>query len=70
VSGDRSVCWFCDHFDFTPSSPGYSEWTPGSDASISCGKGVWEFDMQSEDEESFRSKLTTSTTCDKFKPRR
>jgi hypothetical protein len=66
---DRSVCWFCKYFNFTASSPGYSEWTPGNEASIDCDKDVWQMDLNEETEDSFREKLSTAATCDKFKAR-
>jgi len=69
VSADRSVCWFCKHFTFSPSQPGYSEWTPGSDAAIYCGKSVWDMDLENETEDSFREKLSTAAVCPKFEVR-
>jgi hypothetical protein len=36
------TCLFCKHFDIYESEPDYSEWTPGSDAQFTCGKGVFE----------------------------
>lgn len=32
------TCILCKHFRFIDGSPGYSEYTPGSDAYISCYK--------------------------------
>lgn len=66
---DRSACWFCKHFLFTPGERGYSEWTPGSQAAFDCLKDVWEIDLEDETEETFRQKLSTAATCPKFETR-
>lgn len=37
----KRLCIFCKYFEFEASSPGYSEYTPGSDVSMDCLKSVW-----------------------------
>ena len=37
----RKVCLLCEHFNFTGKQRGYSEYTPGYDASMNCTKGKW-----------------------------
>lgn len=39
----KQTCLGCMHFDFSSGSPGYSEWTPGSDAVIRCDLGYWDY---------------------------
>lgn len=36
------VCLFCKYFYFDGGSPGYSEYTPGCNASMCCNKGHWD----------------------------
>lgn len=38
MSEDKKLCWFCEHFKFYPSTPDWSEETPGSDACFECKK--------------------------------
>lgn len=37
-------CYHCKHFSYWTASPGYSENTPGSDATAHCGKSVWDYE--------------------------
>ena len=59
------TCLFCSHFYFDGGSPGHSEYTPGSDASIGCSKGVWDYEMYDMTND-FRRHMLTAQTCDKF----
>jgi hypothetical protein len=45
MSEPDRLCLWCKHFDLHTGSPGYSEWTPGSEFSIYCRKRVWDFDL-------------------------
>ncbi len=61
-------CYECRYFNFSPGSPGYSSWTPGSDLSFGCMKNIWSgFDIL--DESDFASKIKTAETCEKFEGR-
>lgn len=62
---DRSCCVNCHHFNFWPGDPGYSEFTPGSDMTISCAVGVWRADCDTFEAE-FRRLMRSSETCEKF----
>lgn len=66
---DRSTCWLCRHFYFDGGSPGYSDLTPGSNASFECDKGVWEIDLYQESEITMHEKLSTSQRCLYFEGR-
>lgn len=57
------ICATCRHFRFYCGSPGYSDWTPGSSASIECLKNHWEIDMEDETEEGYRRKQLTALRC-------
>jgi hypothetical protein len=62
------ICWSCRHIYFCPGEQGYSEWTPGSDFSLSCGKSFWEFDDIDDGLEQFREKLQSAERCAAFEP--
>lgn len=57
------VCATCQHFHFDAGSPHYSEWTPGSDCAIWCGKSHWSVDTTNETEQGYRRKQLTALTC-------
>lgn len=45
MHGDHvATCLCCANAYYSEGSPGYSEYTPGSPASMSCRRGRWEFD--------------------------
>ena len=60
------ACWFCPHFHYSNSDPGYSEMTPGSDFGMSCVKGKWDFDSDVDGQEEFGRKLMTANTCEHY----
>jgi hypothetical protein len=47
--GHRASCLCCQHIDWDREDPGYSEFTPGSPAEWSCGKGHWDLHHQGLD---------------------
>ena len=58
------LCVFCKHFDITDGEPGYSEWTPGSDMRIGCGKYLWSVEnMETGGPEKFRVEIKRAATC-------
>jgi hypothetical protein len=60
----EKLCVFCKHWDFYGGSQGYSEMTPGSDASMSCSKGHWErWCLHDTGESDFRRIILTAQTC-------
>lgn len=69
VARPDHVCWFCDHIIFSAGSPCYSEVTPGTDFSLECGRGYWEFDQYGDSLDDFREQLETAQRCADFKDR-
>lgn len=66
-----TVCWSCKHFSFSTGDSGYSEYTPGYDASMRCAKDVWNFSFTNGgSQEDLEKSLKTAETCTKFEPRR
>lgn len=62
-------CLFCEHFHFAPGSPDWSDNTPGIDIEIYCNKGVWDLDIHADTKFSFRRKMLTARSCDKYEER-
>jgi len=62
-------CLLCKHFYLISGSPGYSEYTPGSDLVIGCDRNVWEFDSSMTSEDEFLGFMNTANTCDRYEPR-
>ena len=62
------LCWWCAHFQYDSGSPGYSEWTPGTDFRMECGKKVWEFKMFVDGQDAFAAKLSAAQWCKDFTP--
>lgn len=56
------TCLFCEHYYISVGSPGYSEYTPGSDFSMDCNKGHWDF-KQYDTEAHYRGCLVTAQSC-------
>jgi hypothetical protein len=56
------TCIFCQHFYLSMASPGYSEYTPGSDFSMICLKDRWRFD-QFGTQEHYHSCLKSAEVC-------
>lgn len=68
-------CYHCRYFDFDAGSPGYSEMTPGDDASARCGKRMWHYQHVDGFERvvgrktfplTIREALDTGLTCPHF----
>lgn len=60
------LCWFCRHFDYDQGSPGYSELTPGEEASIGCLKDKWRFNFYHDDQAAFAAAIQYARKCDEF----
>ena len=60
------LCVFCKHWYFSGGERGYSEMTPGTDASMTCLKGHYDkkdirlLEMTTED---FRAAIEIAITC-------
>jgi len=73
--GER-LCVICRSFYFDGGSPGYSELTPGSDASMSCSAGMWDkkagcgyFDLTHiGSAKEYRELIRQAATCPLFSP--
>ena len=59
-------CLFCKYFVFTCGSPDWSEYTPGSDAEIYCGKNVFEIDLFGDSQKTYMNKMLTAKNCEYF----
>lgn len=64
----RLTCWECRLIEFNRAEGGYSEQTPGSDASLSCRKDHWSMDAWDDTEATLRAKIFTAETCADFEP--
>lgn len=62
-----NICLDCRYFEFYPFYPGYSEYTPGSDMSIGCGKDYW-CANECSSQEQFKEKMCSATTCKDYEP--
>ncbi len=63
---DKGACANCKHFCFATGDYGYSEYTPGWDAAMSCNRKHWKIDMFGDDEREVRRKLRMAETCKDF----
>lgn len=66
----EKLCVFCEHWQFDGGSAGYSELTPGTEASMNCGKGHYGrgftlVDMGGED--AFRAQILIARSCKDYK---
>ena len=69
----EKLCVFCKNWDFNGGDPGYSELTPGYDASMRCAKRMWDhpagkrktpfYLYQISNAASFREIIRTAETC-------
>lgn len=59
----EKLCVLCSHFCIWPGSPGYSEYTPGSDMTIQCGKYHWEMKNHDDGTGQFRRYNQQAETC-------
>ena len=61
-------CLFCDHCYMDTGESRYSEYTPGSDWSISCSKNVFsEQDGPDLTQKAFGELLMKAVTCEHYK---
>lgn len=60
------TCLLCKHFHWTVGDYGYSEYTPGYDATMGCGEKKWDIDFYEDYEPTFRKKMLQAETCDAF----
>jgi hypothetical protein len=60
------LCLLCEHWSFSPGDPGWSEVTPGWDATCECTRGHWALDMIQDNQDTFREKMQSATTCEEF----
>lgn len=60
------ICIFCKKFEFLNADGSYSDMTPGCEAEIRCGRGIWELDMFSDSEDEYRRKLLTAGSCNLY----
>lgn len=63
------ICWLCEYIYFSNGSPGYSDMTPGYDATLSCTKDYWEVNFFDDSLEEFRKKITSAERCADFRKR-
>jgi len=63
------TCLDCEHFYFQPFECGYSEYTPGCEASIGCYKDHWCF-SDCKTEEDYRNNMLSARECSDFKERK
>ncbi len=68
VSG--RICWECKHVYYSSGSEGYSDFTPGSDISLSCMKSYWELHNCSDTLADVRRKLLSAEHCADFESAR
>lgn len=66
---NERTCYACNNFWICSASAGYSEFTPGTNWSMSCIETVWEFDAENDNEVTFAKCLDTAKTCNLFKQR-
>ena len=59
------TCIDCEHWLFDSGEPGWSEYTPGVDASSSCRRGHWTMD-ENTTEDGYRDHLRTARKCKDF----
>ena len=58
-------CLYCKHCHVDGGSAGYSEWTPGSPAEISCEKSRWSMNDYAN-RKTLAKDLETAATCELF----
>ena len=63
MSEKIKACWFCRHFDYMMADAGYSEYTPGHEFMMSCGKNRWTFDAFTTGQDEFGAMLSSANTC-------
>jgi hypothetical protein len=66
VATPHRICWLCQHVVFECGEPGYSDYTPGSEFTLKCGEGYWEFDNFGDGLQEFREQLISAERCADF----
>lgn len=61
------TCILCKHFEFISGEPGYSEFTPGSDAYINCHKGVFYENLNNIYIDGYRECMLKANSCAHYK---
>ena len=64
------ACWWCHYFSYSQSDPGYSEYTPGNDFGMSCGKKKWDFSSHTTTQDEFGAMLASAESCPDFKDKK
>lgn len=59
-------CWECDRLRMYSADPGYSEYTPGTELSLSCAKDHWRFNAYDTSEKQAREYFRTADRCPDF----
>ena len=62
------ICINCQHWYFLTGEPGYSEVTPGCEASTGCDKGHWTLRPYHDSQKQYRSHLLSAISCKDFEP--
>ncbi|MCK5019015.1 MAG: hypothetical protein KAS32_18285 [Candidatus Peribacteraceae bacterium] len=62
------ICIFCKYLSFSEAFVGYSEYTPGHEASMYCTKGKWAIDFFDLSTEEYRETMLTAETCGEYFP--
>lgn len=65
---NEKLCVMCQHFYVKPGCCGYSEYTPGYDATIGCLKDHWEMDNYQTTAGQFRAFNRKAETCADYAP--
>ena len=58
------LCLFCEHFYFSPSTRGYSEYTPGSELEMFCVMSKWDID---DDYLAIKDVFLLAETCELYR---
>ncbi len=56
-------CLKCKHCWIDPGCPGYSEYTPGHDSSMSCTKQHWRLEEHEYSRDDMRKAFESAATC-------
>lgn len=60
------TCLDCRYLNYRTGDPGYSEYTPGWDVSMSCNKAHWTYDAYNDELPQLRAKLYMARECKDF----
>jgi len=59
----EKICLFCKRFYFSTGDYGYSDMTPGYEATLTCLKNHWDVDNYLDTTTVYREKLLTAKSC-------